>query len=120
MVTEPGDVLALLESPARHAHDGTHAARYLPAPANLFGSEGDEAEPESEPAESARASSTAGAAPPEDDLAGRILRALEQEQTADDLAERLGVEVSKLRAALTLLEMTRRVRRVGSRFAKVR
>lgn len=96
MVTEPGDVVALLESPARHLFQGTHAARFGPA-------RSDEEVP-------------AGAPVPPDQE--RILTALDTERSADELVELTGLEPASLRSHLTLLEISKRVRRVGTRFAR--
>lgn len=96
MVTEPGDVVALLESPARHLFAGTHAARFGPADS--------EAEP-----------SIKVPVPPEQE---RILTALDTERSADELVELTGLAPASLRSQLTLLEISKRVRRVGTRFAR--
>ncbi|MBS0190705.1 MAG: DNA-processing protein DprA [Phycisphaerales bacterium] len=93
LVTEPADVIAALESPARHLADGTHAARYqMPAqPAPAF-----KLAPEQH----------------------QILEALETDRSADELVELTGLPASSIRSHLTLLEISKRVQRVGSRFAR--
>ncbi|MBX3381786.1 MAG: DNA-processing protein DprA, partial [Phycisphaeraceae bacterium] len=96
MVTEPGDVVALLESPARHLFSGTHAARFGPS-----------APPSPLPA-------AAPIAPDQE----RILSALDTERSADELVEITGLPPASLRSHLTLLEMSKRVTRVGPRFAR--
>lgn len=99
IVTEPGDVVSLLESPARHLFAGTHAARFSPP-----GADG--------PAATERVSHPVA---PEQE---RILTALETERSADELVELTGLAPASLRSHLTLLEMTRRITRVGPRFAR--
>lgn len=98
LVTDPGDVLALLETPARHSFEGSFEARYADPAAPLF-----EAKP-------AIAASSAQA---------MILQALASPRTMDELAADTGMEIASLRSELTLLEIQRRVRREGSRVARV-
>ncbi len=90
LVTEPGDVIAALESPARHRHGGTHADRY-----------GQVGEPDE-----------LGMLSPEQD---QIRRALEEPRTVDEIAEVAGMEPSRVRVVLTGLEISGRVGREGSR-----
>lgn len=100
-VIEPGDVIHTLENAARHLAAGTHTARFV------------------EPARGRTA-----AAMPEDTPAAasevqqRILRSLQDPRTADQLAIELGMDLSALRSELTLLELARRIRRVGGMFQK--
>ncbi|HEX8877993.1 MAG TPA: DNA-processing protein DprA [Phycisphaerales bacterium] len=120
-VTEPGDVIALLQSAARHQHAGTHAARFQPlvdTNNTLFGS-----------APNRRAASRGQTPTDTPDVTPvsignpeqvKILAALEIERTADELAAAVGLDIVKLRSQLTLLEIAGRVRRHGSRFARVR
>lgn len=105
LVTGPGDVIATLETPARHAHGGTHADRYADpaaAPEPLF--EPDHPEPPA--AAPALAATPAQAA---------ILRALAEPLTLDELARATGLDPATLRAEVTVLEIQRRVHRQGSR-----
>ncbi len=104
LVTEPGDVIALLESPARHQHAGTHAARYGP----MRGAADDGDTPLLPVAKAPELR-------PEQE---KILSALESERSADELVELTGLSASNLRSQLTLLEISRRIQRVGPRFAK--
>lgn len=93
MVTEPGDVLDLLETPARFAHEGLHGVRYQDP--------GREMDVE------------AGA----DGVSSVILEALSAgPSTLDELAGRAGLSVDRVRVTLTLLELSGRVKRSGSRF----
>lgn len=106
MVTEPGDVLALLETPARHAFAGTHAARYADpgrTPSELF-------------TEAAEAS---GPGMGLTHVQRRILAALGQPMTLDELAGACHMDVAALRVELTLLELQRRVQRQGPRVARL-
>ena len=99
LVPAPGDVLSLLESPARHLHAGTHEARFAPGeadtPASLY-----------EPP------------PPANDAQRRILEALTEPLTPDELSERSRLAPSALRAELTLLEIQGRIRRTGLQFER--
>jgi DNA processing protein len=108
IVTEPGDVLSLLESPARHTFGGTHESRYVPheARATLFD------------AQAANDSTTAPAVqdsnePPSD--ATRILAALVEPRTFEELGRLTNLEPGALRTRLTMLEIERRVVREGTR-----
>lgn len=121
LVTSPGDVLALLETPARHQHAGTHEARYTPMPVPAThpqtSTDGAEQEDESQtftqtpraPSDSAR-----GSTPGLSELHQEILNSLEQPKTADSLAGELRLSPEQLRAQITMLEVLGRIARRGS------
>lgn len=95
LVTEPADVLEVLESPARHHFGGTHESRY--------------------------ADPAAPAAPlPLTETQQTILDALSEPKTWDQLGLETGISQAGLRAEMTMLEIQRRVRRDGSRMERVR
>lgn len=107
MVTHPDDILAALESPARHHHGGTHAARYAP-PSNT---------------ESEQLPFAAPPTPTPRDLAlsasqSAILAALDEPRSIDELARALGLDAAALRADITVLEIKRRLERRGSLLAR--
>ena len=110
LVTEPGDVLELLESPARFAHRGVHAARYGVAQrdAPVVSS--------NEDTQSVSAGDASG-----DD--GQVLAAMLIEKggreplTFDEIVRVSGWSAARVRPALTLMELSGRVRRVGGRFS---
>lgn len=112
LVTEPGDVLSILETPARHTFHDTHQSRYAdPAktPQTLFNSPQDKAqviEPKS--------MSNMGLS----NTQQGILEHLHDPQTIDDLGRLTGLPPSTLRSELTILEIQKRVIRQGSRIAK--
>ncbi len=139
LVTEPADVIALIETPARHQHDGTHADRYalgeqqplLPLDVSS------DSPPAHEPAQtkSRRAKpsnarndadhtppTSARAEQPSDDRASAptdpVLQALTEPLTLDALMTQTGLDAGALRASLTMLEIQGRVRRDGPRFEK--
>lgn len=139
LVTEPADVIALIESPARHQHDGTHADRYALAEQQPLLSLG--APSESPPAhreapkkmKSAKATSasethaTASTEPARAEQAtdqrstatnDPVLQALSEPLTLDALMTQTGMDAGALRASLTMLEIQGRVRRDGPRFEK--
>ncbi len=89
------DIVALLESPARHLFSGTHAARFAPMQ-----------------------TAPSKPAPPIGPDQERILTALDTERSADELVEITGLAPASLRSHLTLLEISKRVTRVGPRFAR--
>ncbi len=110
LVTDPGDVIALLESQARHQHQGTHAARFArPATDGLF-----------EDAEEAPAEPVTLAAPPLPDIHRAILEALSEPRTLDELCESTGLEPGRARTEVTLLEVQKRVARSGSRLVRTK
>lgn len=101
IVTEPADVLQILETPARHAFTGSHESRYAdPARAPLF--DPGLAEP--------------GTGLPLSEVQRRIVDALVEPVTLDELVASTALEPSVIRAEVTLLELQGRVRRQGSRF----
>lgn len=94
LVTEPADVLAHLETPARFAHEGLHETRYHD-PAR--------AEP--------------GAAGAVDGDCGLVLDSLAHgELEPDEIARQSGLGPDRVRVALTLLELGGGVVRKGTRF----
>ena len=113
LVCAPGDVLAILETPARHSFVGTHEARYSD-PARVEPDD-DSGEKETEPE-----AMEPGGPPHDDGPAGRILEALSMPRTVDELARLAGVDPGALRASLTMLEIQGRVRRSGTRVERVR
>lgn len=119
LVTEPGDVIAQLESAAHHQFRGTHAARYTP------GASSAEAPPtpSTPPSPSPPPGSTESADPSSGLFAAdgsilngpqqSILDALAEPRTLDDLAERLTMDAATLRTHVTTLELQRRIVREG-------
>lgn len=106
MVTNADDILAALESPARHLHGGTHEARFAPGQGELAfkgAPEGTQTAPRD-------ATLTAEQS--------QILAALDEPKSFDDLARIVQREVGAIRADVTILEIRRRVERRGSLLAR--
>ncbi|VAX41106.1 Rossmann fold nucleotide-binding protein Smf possibly involved in DNA uptake [hydrothermal vent metagenome] len=105
LATGPGDVLELLETPARHHFVGTHEPRYADAtatePVGLWAGEGEPTTNHSQPT-------------PSDPLQKRLLDILDRARTPDDLATRLGVGPAEVRTAITMLEIQGLIGRRGS------
>ena len=115
LVTHPDDIIQALESPARHLHAGTHAARYsVPA---LFDATPatEDAAPIAPPVASGKSIRDAALT----DTQQQILAALDKPLTIDELSGTLSIDVVKLRSDITMLEIRRRVARAGSRFARI-
>ncbi len=102
LVTDPGDVVEILETHARHLHAGAHAA-IATDPARP-----DRSEPDPKPIGDVS------------DTQRAILEAIEQPRTPDQIAEDTGLDAGTLRAELTMLEIAGRIRRAGSRFERAR
>lgn len=136
LITTPGDVLALLETPARHHHAGTHDARYTPRstdhsadPSQDPSAQSEHRPPGDQPVDSAGShlfslspnsptqagrpvpvASGASLLPP---LHQRILAALATPRTPDQLAEHLDISPEDLRAQVTMLEVLGQLSRRG-------
>jgi DNA processing protein len=128
LVTEPGDVLETLETPARHTFQGTHASRYAdPSRADevLFDEpEGNGPGPAVGPTPGPAAGPRGGASDGANGGAGLtdvqrvILEAMDSPKTPDELVRLTGLPPEKVRAELTLLEIQGRAVRQGSRIAR--
>lgn len=106
LVSDPADVLAILEGPARHVHSNTHAARFMPAGGVNLGR--------------AAASTPPRMAAELTDIQRQIWGRLGGGgMTLDELWESTGFDPGVLRRELMALELGRRVRREGTRFAAV-
>lgn len=105
LVTEPADVVAALESAARFAHADLHAERYRPEATEANGSLWT---PQPDPTDSAAI----------DETARTVYGALDEPQTPDQLAERLGIGIVELRSAVTTLDLAGLIRREGTRIAR--
>ncbi len=106
-VTEPADVVHALEGAAHHVFSGTHAQRYG-TPAGLF---------DATAADLANEVRSANA-PGLPELHVKLLACLANgPRTFDELIIGTEADVVSVRGGLTLLEMTKRVIREGSRFA---
>lgn len=104
LVTEPGDVVAGLESGARHVRAGTHAERFA-----------DPTKPAGDELFSERSEPDLGVLT---QTQQQIVRALDGAMTPDELADAAGVDAATLRAELTMLEIVGRVRRAGTRIER--
>lgn len=116
MVTHPADILAALETPARHLHQGTHEARYPaanPAGDSLFSSPGTESG-------AAPAFARAPVVGLTDALDHAIVAALAEPMTIDELARAVAAEIPAIKARLTLLELRKVITRRGPRLARTR
>jgi DNA processing protein len=92
LVTSPADVLAQLETPARHLHAGHHAARY------------------SSPQQEQRP-----AGPALSEVQQRLVAALATPRTIDELCQATELDAGVIQAEATMLELRGVVRREGSR-----
>ncbi len=112
LVTEPGDVISILEGDAYHLFAGSHRAKTADPTQNpgFFAKQPPEPTP-------TPISMPIGDV---DEETGRLLEALDTPQTGDELAELVGVDPGQIRAKLTMLEIQGRVCRAGSRFERVR
>ncbi len=112
LVTDPSDVISILERDAYHLYSGSHEAKTkVPTQPALFDKQ------------STNTPSPAPAPTPigdVDDATRALLEALGGPRTGDELAERLGLNPGDLRSKLTMLEIQGRVQRAGSRFKRVR
>lgn len=113
LVTSPGDVLALLETPARHHFFGTHEDRYADPAATEPHGLWDASNPD---APGAAPAGPAAAKP--GSLEARLLEALDKPRSPDDLAARLDAPPGEVRAAITMLEIRGAVRRRGALLEK--
>ncbi|MFK7884585.1 MAG: DNA-processing protein DprA [Phycisphaerales bacterium] len=109
LITDPADVLSILEGHARHLHAATHDAitndpTRTSGPPELF----DSTRPPPTPIGNL------------DDTQSSILAELDEARTADELGGRCGLDAGTLRAQLTMLEIAGHVRRTGSRFERAR
>lgn len=125
LVTSPGDVIELLEQPARYLHAGVHDTRYADpgqahgsAPARLFDSlaPGKPAAPGASGAgaSSARPIADAGLTPTQ----RALVDALVEPKSIDELTRETGLPPGNLLAAATVLEVRRLVSRMGNRLAR--
>lgn len=116
LVTDPGDVLEILRTPARHQALGTFASRYATetsSQAPLF------QQPHSSPAQSTQPQAADPlAAPLGTPVQQRILASLTEPRTIDQLATTTSLTLEALRAELTVLEIQRRVKRQGAKLVR--
>ncbi|MBS0197749.1 MAG: DNA-protecting protein DprA [Planctomycetes bacterium] len=110
LVTDPADVIQLLESAAHHHFRGTHAAR--------FPAKSPDPESETEPKPDGLFPPTAPPAIGLTEPQRKILEALADPLTLDDLCEVTGLDPAMLRREITLLEINKRVRREAGRLAR--
>ena len=119
VVTHPGDILDALESPARHHHSGTHAA-ITADPAREEGALFNALDNHERPGSPGVPQTNRGDGVRDSGLSDSqrvVLAALSEPRSMDELARETGLEVATLRADVTVLEVRRRVRRMGSKVA---
>lgn len=122
LVSEPSDVLSILEGSALHLHAGTHAA--ITTDPARDPTHTPSREPSPQPASETPAARTrkreTGLPSAPDSASRTILEALTDPMTGDELSEATGLAPGRLRALLTSLEISGRVKRDGSRFVRAR
>lgn len=102
LVTDPADVIDLLETPARHQFDGVHASRYAD-PGAALDAEIDVGDPSTPP--------LGALSPPQQ----QIVEAIGDGGGIDDLVERTGLAPGVVRSEITMLEIRRVVVKRGDR-----
>jgi DNA processing protein len=110
MVLEPADILHLLESPARHAHLGTHTSRFAPPAASAT------SQSEAHPQIYVKTSLA------HTDLSEsqcKLLDALDQPRDFDELTRITSLASHTLRADATMLELKKLIARRGGLLARL-
>ena len=102
LVTEPGEIIEILERSAGHLKQGAR----------------DATQPGLDP--TPKTESLPEPMGDIDPVGRQILEALSEPRTGDQLADQLGIEPGQLRAAATMLEIQGRIRRSGARFERTR
>jgi len=116
LVTDPGEIIEILERSAGHLSQGAKALAHTPhhPPHTPNGSQNPpptvvaQPNPEPEPLGDI------------DPIGRQILDALSEPRTGDQLCEQLGLEPGQVRAAATMLEIQGRLRRSGACFERTR
>ncbi|MCC6428523.1 MAG: DNA-protecting protein DprA [Phycisphaerales bacterium] len=114
LVTEPADVIAILEPAGRRHHGGSEVSLWK------------QADPSAQPLAEQQSSDLGISTSAPLGLTERqqvILQAIGgngDAATIDQLAERSSLGIPEIRADLTVLELRRQIRRAGSRFERVR
>ena len=96
LATEPADIINSLEAPAWHAHRGTHEVRYTPTD------------------ESNEPRATPSLCVPGGESGAMVFEACRDGRTPDQLMAETGLEMAAIGQAITLLEISGLVKRVGS------
>lgn len=105
LVTEPADVIHALEASAHHRFAGTHAARFATSQTDLFTTQAPpppSAKPRIDP----------------ESAAGKILAALDEPGTMDELHVRTGIDTASLRGHASLLEIQKLIVRDGPKLRR--
>ena len=130
LVTEPGDVIGILELPARHLDAGKHADRYVANTSTGDAAEDDivttslftqrENKPPAKAAPQVPNAQQRERALPISEGQRAILAALAERDSAtlEELSRSTNLPVATLRSELTMLEITRRVKREGNRISR--
>ncbi len=115
LATSPADVIDLLEAPARHAWQGTHADRYesLTQPSD----EPRPPAPPSPPSSTTPAPATR-AAVELSEVQQRIVEAMSEPLTLEGLCRLVDAPAAEVQAQLTMLELKRVIVREGPRFMR--
>lgn len=139
LVTHPDDILQQLEGPARHHFAGTHEARYAAAPRHDDREHPRDDQPAAPSTEDDIELATTHETPPEPtplfaprpapatslrnasltEPQQRILAALNEPRSMDELARATDLGPAALRAEITMLEIKRRVQRQGPRIRRL-
>jgi DNA processing protein len=113
MATSPSDVIDLLESAARHQHEGTHEPRFAQLPL----SPGVEGERSSRGrGDLAREGGVLVMPPAMSEAQRAILEAVRQPASINDICRATGLEPATIQAETTILEIRRVLVREGSKF----
>jgi DNA processing protein len=130
LVTEPGDVIGILELPARHLDAGKHADRYVANTSTGDAAEDDivttslftqrENKPPAKAAPQVPNAQQRERALPISEGQRAILASLAERDSAtlEELSRSTNLPVATLRSELTMLEITRRVKRDGNRISR--
>jgi DNA processing protein len=113
MVTSPSDVIDLLESAARHQHEGTHEPRFA-QPLLPLGGGGESSSRGRDTEVKLRATPHSQLTITETQRV--ILEAVRQPASIDDICRTTGLEPATIQAETTILEIRRVLVREGSKF----